>query len=93
MTLKSNKNKVDSVVLDGVLSMLRSKNNVWLGTMTSLHKDLVTVIGNKKVLPASPSSLRVLLNRIVNRLRTRGISVKFGRASDYTRTRYVKFAR
>jgi hypothetical protein len=89
-------NKADTVVLEGVLSMLeRSKNEkIWIGTMTDLARTLTRVLGKKKaeVLPGSSGSLRTVLNRVVNRLRARRVSVKFGRKSDHNRTRYVKFA-
>lgn len=102
MALKSKKNSrkttatndVDSVVLAGVLSILgRRTMSSWNGTMTDLNSALVRVLGRKKslVLPGSPGSLRVVLNRIVNRLRTRSVSVRFGRTSDHSRTRYVRF--
>jgi len=81
---------VNNTVLDGVLRVLDNRN-VWTGTMTDLRKELVTYIGNKSNLPRSPSALRVVLNRVVNRIRVRGISVKFGRTTDHTRTRYVRF--
>jgi len=87
-------NGVDSTVLDGILSVLeRHSKSAWRGTMTDLNSALVRVLGRKKseVLPRSPSSLRVVLNRIVNRLRNRSVGVRFVRSSDHSRTRYVKF--
>jgi hypothetical protein len=84
----------DEVVLNGVLSMASSnKEQLWTGTMTQLNDTLVKVVGKKdsKMLPRSPSALRVVLNRIVNRLRSRKIGVKFGRTTDHSRTRFVKF--
>lgn len=91
-------NDVDSVVLDGVLTLLekgatRQHASVWNGTMTELNSALVRVLGRKKssVLPGSPSSLRVVLNRVVNKLRNRSVGVRFVRSSDHSRTRYVRF--
>ena len=87
-------NSVDSTVLNGVLSMLeRRSESAWSGTMTDLNSALVRVLGRKKseVLPKSPSSLRVVLNRIANRLRSRSVGVRFVRSSDHSRTRYVRF--
>lgn len=84
----------DELVLNGVLSMISSsEESPWTGTMTELKNTLVKVTGKKdsKSLPQSPSALRVVLNRVVNRLRNRKISVKFGRTTDHTRTRFVKF--
>jgi hypothetical protein len=96
MTSNSKKNtpqKADEVVMSGVLTILE-KENVWSGTMTDLTSRLVRVVGKKMatMLPASPSALRVVLNRVVNRLRNKKVSIKFGRSADYNRTRYVKFS-
>lgn len=87
-------NSVDSMVLDGVISMMeRHTASAWRGTMTDLNTALVRVLGRKRseILPRSPSSLRVVLNRIVNRLRSRSVGVRFTRSSDHSRTRYVRF--
>ncbi len=84
---------VDNVVLEGVLKVADSrKQNAWEGTMTDLNSMLVRVLGTKKskMLPGSPSSLRVVLNRIMNRLRVRGVKVTFGRMTDRVRTRFVQ---
>jgi hypothetical protein len=88
---KNNKQNVENAILEGVLTVLDSRNNIWLGTMTTLNKELVRSLGKKTVLPRSPSALRIVLNRVANRLRVRGVSVKFGRTNDHTRTRYVRF--
>jgi len=90
MILNSKKN-VDDTILSGVLTVL-DKNRVWMGTMTDLNSQLVGELGRKTALPRSPSALRMVLNRVVNRLRTRGVSVRFGRTTDHARTRYVRFA-
>lgn len=81
---------INNTILDGVLNIL-DENKTWTGTMTDLQFELVEKLGKKRALPRSPSALRIVLNRVVNRLRTRGISVKFGRTTDHTRTRYVRF--
>lgn len=90
-------NSVESVVFNGVMSVVSGvrKGRSWTGTMTDLQSALVSQLSRKEssVLPGSPSALRVVLNRVVNRLRNRSVSVKFGRTTDHTRTRYVKFAR
>ena len=80
---------IDDVVLTGVLKIL-DKNNQYFGTMTDLSLDLIKSLGKTAVLPRSPSALRIVLNRVVNRLRSRGVSVKFGRTNDHNRTRFVK---
>lgn len=85
---------VDNLVLSGVLKVLNKDNSSWIGTMTELNSVLARTVGNQsKSLPGSPSALRVVLNRIVNRLRSRKVSVKFARTTDHTRTRYVTFNR
>jgi hypothetical protein len=65
----------------------------WSGTMTNLMTALNKVSSKRQreILPGSPSALRVVLNRVANRLRSRGIGVKFNRTTDHTRTRYVRF--
>lgn len=95
MTLNKTQTSNDEVVLNGVLAMAAANKSAtpWTGTMTQLKDTLIKVMGRKdgKLLPQSPSALRVVLNRVVNRLRNRKISVKFGRTTDHTRTRFVKF--
>lgn len=90
----NNKVNVDDVVVNGVMSAVR-KGRSWVGTMTELSDVLASQVNpaTADVLPGSTSALRVVLNRVVNRLRSRGVSVKFGRTNDHHRTRYVKFVR
>ena len=90
----SKTNLVDNLVLNGVLKVLNKDNSSWIGTMTELNKALAKAVGNQsKHLPGSPSALRIVLNRVVNRLRNRKVSVKFARTNDHVRTRYVRFTR
>jgi hypothetical protein len=90
---------VDDIVLNSVLTMLKSGPNTWIGTMTEVSNNIGPItsmtVGKKArmYLPGSPAALRVVLNRIAQRLRSRGIGVKFGRTTDHTRTRFVRFAR
>jgi hypothetical protein len=87
---------VDDIVLSGVLTVLvRSNVRSWSGTMTELQTALVRVLGKKRsvVLPGSPGALRVVINRVVNRLRNRSVSVRFTRTPDHARTRVVRFSR
>lgn len=96
MTLNSKKNHletVNEVVFNGVMKVVNKAG--WTGTMTKLTTALNKVLskGQKVLLPRSPGALRVVLNRIVNRLRNRKVSVKFARTPDHARTRYVKFSR
>jgi molybdopterin biosynthesis enzyme MoaB len=81
----------DEIVLKGVLNLLE-KNHYWKGTMTSLGKEIAKGVNRKYLvlLPGSPSALRIVINRIVNRLRNRKVRVKFSRTPDKIRTRYVE---
>lgn len=87
---------IDDVVLNSILTVVeRHDSRVWLGTMTELNSALARVLGRRRsaVLPGSPGALRTVTNRVINRLRSRGISVRFVRTTDHTRTRLVRFAR
>ena len=86
---------LDDTVLNGIIKVIDRKDNMmWKGTMTELSTVLVRVLGKKRstILPGSPGALRVVVNRVINRLRSRGISVRFARTTDHVRTRYVRFA-
>lgn len=95
MTSNGKTISVDNLVLEGILRSLETSPQ-WRGTMTELDSLLTKVYNRSQTkinnLPGSPSALRVVINRIANRLRARGISVRFGRANDRVRTRFVKFA-
>lgn len=87
---------VDDIVFRGVLSIVeRQSSSNWIGTMTNLTSALNRVLSQhqRTMLPGSPSALRLVINRAANRLRSRGVSVRFGRTTDHSRTRFVKFAR
>lgn len=87
----------DDLVLNSILTMLNASTKVWIGTMTEVNANIgpitSTLMGRsaRKNLPGSPAALRVVLNRIAPRLRSRGIGVKFLRSTDHTRTRLVRF--
>lgn|SRR5271169_4245188 len=86
---------VDEVILNGILTMLdKQAQHSWIGTMTELDVALERVLGRKhsNSLPGSPGALRVAVNRVINRLRSRRVSVKFSRTKDHARTRLVSFA-
>ena len=86
---------LDNTVLNGIIKVIDRKDNMmWKGTMTELSTVLVRVLGKKRstILPGSPGALRIVVNRVINRLRSRGISVRFARTTDHVRTRYVRFA-
>lgn len=84
----------NNIVLRGIFSVMQS-NNIWTGTMSKLTNSLHRVLSQKQrsFLPKSPSALRLVVNRVVNRLRNQGIGVKFGRTTDHSRTRFVRFSR
>lgn len=87
---------VDDMILNGVLTLVNNEpQNFWQGTMTELKTNLTKLVGKRlaSYLPGSPSSLRIVINRMVNRLRNRKVSVKFKRTSDHMRTRLVRFGR
>jgi hypothetical protein len=88
-------NNVEEIVLRGIVSIMERNVSVWIGTMTNLMTALNRVLSQRQrtLLPNSPSALRVVINKVVNRLRARGISVRFGRSTNHSRTRYVRFAR
>lgn len=80
-----------ALINDGLLN--GKSKSTWVGTMTELHSAMMRVAGrkNSRQLPQSASSLRVVLNRVINRVRCRGITVNFSRSTDYNRTRLVTF--
>jgi len=88
---RSQKVSVDDTIVNGVMSVM-DNHEEWTGTMTDLMSTLDETLNQGTTLPGSPSALRVVLNRVVNRLRCRGVSVRFGRTKDHARTRYVRFA-
>jgi hypothetical protein len=97
MTIKRNMQSSDinnayDIIFRGIRSITYKYGN-WTGTMTSLASALTRVLSKRQrtFLPSSPATLRVIINQITNRLRSRGISVKFGRTPDHNRTRFVKF--
>ena len=84
----------NEIVLNGILSVMERQNGrIWTGTMTTLTTALNKVLSKNErtFLPGSPSALRVVINRVVNRLRNRGIGVRFTRTTDHVRTRHVRF--
>jgi len=87
-------NDMNEMTFKSVLNMLK-KQPRWIGTMSDLRASLNKMLNRreKTLMPSSPSALRMVLNRVVNRLRNQGVSVKFGRANDHIRTRFVKFSR
>jgi hypothetical protein len=86
---------VDDIIFRGISSVVDGHTkDIWTGTMTELMAALNRVLSKnqRSTSPRSPAALRVVINRVINRLRNRGIGVKFGRTSDHSRTRFVRFA-
>lgn len=95
MNANSKTNVVDNMIFRGVNSIVeRQSRGIWIGTMSELNTALNRVLSKKQrtLLPGSPGALRVVINRVANRLRNRGIGVRFGRTTDHSRTRFVRFA-
>lgn len=81
---------VDNVVFNGILTVVNKNKNSWVGTMTDLNSALQRVLGKQSQLPGSPAALRIVTNRVINRLRNRKISVKFSRTAQ---TRLIKLVK
>jgi hypothetical protein len=89
-------NNINEMVFRGIVSVMeRQAEGIWMGTISNLATALNRVLSKKQRtnLPGSPAALRVVINRVVNRIRNRGIGVRFGRTTDHSRTRFVKFVR
>jgi len=89
-------NDINEIVFRGIISVMEGQSgSIWTGTMTNLTTALNRVMSRRQrtLLPGSPGALRVVINRVVNRLRNRGIGVRFSRSTDHARTRYVRFTR
>ena len=85
---------IEDIVFRGVTSIMEGQSGSrWTGTMTNLNTALNRVLSQRQrtLLPGSPSALRVVVNKVANRLRSRGIGVRFGRTTDHARTRFVRF--
>jgi len=79
---KNDSIKIDNVVLNGVLSIIEN-NGPFQGTMTELSSTLRKTLNKQqsKIIPESPSHLRVVLNRVIFRLRNRKVKVRFSRSN------------
>lgn len=89
-------NEVNEIVTRGIISVMEGQSgSTWIGTMTNLTTALNRVLSRRQrtILPGSPGALRVVINRVANRLRNRGVGVRFGRTTDHARTRFVRFTR
>jgi hypothetical protein len=101
MALNSKRNtavtELNNIVYRGISTIVERQKivGIWKGTMSELSTALNRVLSKRQrtFLPGSPGALRTVINRVVNRLRNRGIGVKFGRTTDHMRTRFVRFTR
>lgn len=90
----TNETGVNDLVFTKINAILSNQSGgKWIGTMTNLMTALNKVSSKRQreILPGSPGALRVVINRVANRLRNRGIGVKFSRTTDHARTRNVRF--
>lgn len=88
--------EVNEIIFRGIISVMENQSgSKWIGTMTNLNTALNKVLSKRQrtLLPGSPGALRMVINKVVNRLRNRGVGVRFGRTTDHARTRYVRFTR
>jgi hypothetical protein len=85
---------VSNTLLNGVKTIVNRKSGPWTGTMTELNIALANTLRSSlpQNWPSSPSALRVALNRVIRRVRGEGISVRFTRTSDRSRTRLVQLS-
>jgi|SRR5579885_2450889 len=86
--------EVENTLVKSVISMLEKRSTPWVGTMTDLNGIVMKTVkktGVPSSWPRSPSALRVVLNRVVNRIRNQGVSVRFVRSADHERNRLVVF--
>jgi hypothetical protein len=93
MTLNSKTNQVRNEVSNTIFSSVRSivarRTTPWVGTMTELGETIENRVSVPKNWPGSASALRVAFNRVINRLRNAGVSVRFTRSTNHMRTRLV----
>ena len=76
---------VDNIILNAVQNVVSKRGDKGIdATLTQVQKTIYTNISkeDRKILPKSPSSLRIVLNRIINRLKVRGIRLNFTRTNS-----------
>jgi hypothetical protein len=75
-----------------ITTLLNRKHGHWEGTMTEFNNAITTGLRRTTPLnwPKSPSSLRRVMNGMVNSLSRAGFRISFGRSTDYMRTRFVE---
>lgn len=80
-----NKEQKETIALHSIMTFIQ--NNIeWKGSMTELNSAIKKYTG--KQLTKSPAAFRTILNSITNKLRSRKVSVKFGRTNS---KRFVSF--
>lgn len=92
---QNNVEEVSTALLSGIKEIVRRRNTPWVGTITELNLAVQRALRGRVVQswPKSSSSLRVSLNRVIRQLRSAGITVRFSRATDRSRTRLVEFSK
>lgn len=72
---------INDAIMNSVLDLVNSQQE-WTGTMTDLAAKIKNKIPKdfKSEFPKTPQTLRVSVNKIVSRLRARGVSVKFNKS-------------
>ncbi len=77
-----------------ILDLLDRKNGEWSGSMSDLDYAITSGLRKNATRdwPTTPSVLRRVVNSVVNRLRSRGVSVRFARVG-HERKRMVEFSR
>jgi len=92
MAYNKNVNQVDNLVLSKTLRTMENNHSSFVGTMTSLKAKINRICskGQRTALPKSPAALRVVVNRIANRLRSRGVSLFFRRTAQARLASFLK---
>jgi len=81
-----NREQKETMALHSIMNFIQD-NIEWQGSMTELNSALKKYMG-KKSITKSPAAFRTILNSITNKLRSRKVSVKFGRTNS---KRFVSF--
>jgi hypothetical protein len=88
----NNENKqISDAIFHGVKMIMKRRVTPLTTTMTQLNETLMNNMNVPANWPGSASALRVALNKVLNRIRNSGVSVRFSRAPEHMRTRLVRF--
>ncbi len=90
MTSNNTRTVVSNTLVNSIVSLVDRRTTPWVGTLTDLITQCSQLRGKvPSNWPASPSALRVVLNRVIRRVRAEGISVHFTRTRS---ARLVEFS-